>query len=62
MPGTLDLSVIAKLTNLNDINRALHDVLARERLIDAELDQQLSQQQALETQILQLQASTSEVS
>lgn len=57
----VDIHAVSKLTNLNDINRMLHEVLAKERVIDTELDKHLARREELEKQILQLHASTSEV-
>lgn len=50
-----------QLTNLNDINRLLHETVARERAIEAELDRQLGRRGELERSILLLNAATSEV-
>jgi hypothetical protein len=52
---------LSSLTNLNDINRLLHETIAFERAIEAELDKQLGRKGELERSILQLNATTSEV-
>lgn len=52
---------LTSLTNLNDINRLLHETIARERGIEADLDRQLSRRNDLERNILLLNATTSEV-
>lgn len=54
-------SKLQQLTNLNDINRLLHETIAKERAIEAELDKQLSKRNDLERNILLLNAATSEV-
>lgn len=61
--GTAAPSVdaIAKLTNLTEINRLLHETIAKEHATDAELDRQLHKRSDLERSILVLNASTSEV-
>jgi hypothetical protein len=51
----------ASLTNLNDINRLLHETIAWERSIESDLDKQLGKRTELERDILQLNAATSEV-
>lgn len=58
-PAGADLS---SLTNLTDINRLLHETIAWERSIEADLDKQLGRRTQLERDILQLNAATSEVS
>lgn len=58
----LDLASIKKLTNLNDINRLLHEALSRERAIDLELEQLLSRRTDVDRDLLKLHASTGEVS
>jgi hypothetical protein len=60
-PAPFDAAVIKKLTNLNDINKLLHETLAKERAVDAELDKMLMKRGDLERSILSLNASTSEV-
>jgi hypothetical protein len=60
-PLNIDMSVIKKLVNHSDINKLLHETLAKERAIDAELDKMLMKRGDLERNILSLNASTSEV-
>ena len=57
-----DISSIEKLTSLNDISRLLHETVARERGLEAELDQLLSRRGELEQNLLSLHASSREVS
>lgn len=57
----VDMAVIRQLTNLNDINRLLHETIAKERGIDADLDRQLNKRSDIERSILLLNATTSEV-
>jgi hypothetical protein len=52
---------LASITNLNDCSRLLHETIAKERAIEAELDKQLSKRNDLERNILLLNATTSEV-
>lgn len=52
---------LASITNLNDCSRLLHETIAKERAIEAELDKQLSKRSDLERNILLLNATTSEV-
>lgn len=52
---------LSTLTNLTDINRLLHETIAWERSIEADLDKQLGRRTELERDILQLNAATSEV-
>lgn len=60
--GAVDnASKLQQLTNLNEINRLLHETIAKERAIEAELDKQLSKRSELERNILLLNATTSEV-
>jgi hypothetical protein len=59
---TVDLGLIHKLTNLSDINRILNETLAKERALDAELDQLLSKRADLERSFLLLNTPTAEVS
>ena len=61
VPAAADLSVVKQLVNFNDINKLLHETVARERAIDADLDKQLGRRAELEKQILMLNATTSEV-
>ena len=60
-PATTDLALIRKLTNVADINRLLHDTLAKERTVDQELEQLLGKRVEVEQGLLGLQASTAEV-
>ena len=59
-PAALNIDM-SRLTNLNDIVKLLHETLAKERAIDAELDKMLMKRGDLERNILSLNASTSEV-
>lgn len=59
--GASDRGQLNSLTNLNDINRLLHETIACERSIEADLDKQLGKRTDLEREILQLNAATSEV-
>jgi hypothetical protein len=61
MPGIAQEPDLRTLVNLNEINKLLHDTVARERAIDTELDRQLQKRADLERTILALNASTSEV-
>lgn len=54
-------SKLQQLTNLNDINRLLHETVAKERAIEGELDKQLNKRGDLERGILLLNATSSEV-
>lgn len=58
---SVDLALIHRLTNLNDINRILHETIAKERSIDNELDQLLSKRGDLERSFLLLNTPTAEV-
>lgn len=58
---SVDLALIQRLTNLNDINRILHETIAKERSIDNELDQLLSKRGDLERSFLLLNTPTAEV-
>lgn len=49
------------LTNIADINRVLHETVAKERSIDAELEQLLTRRTEVEKSILALHSTTSEV-
>jgi hypothetical protein len=60
--GSADFTQLSSLTNLTDINRLLHETIAWERSIEADLDKQLGRRTELERDILQLNAATSEVS
>ncbi len=59
--ATVDLSLIYKLTNVNDVNRLLHETVAKERAVDLELDRQLSKRSDLERNFLLLNTPTAEV-
>lgn len=59
--GSADWNQLSSLTNLNDINRLLHETIAWERSIEADLDKQLGRRTELERDILQLNAATSEL-
>uniref|UniRef100_A0A7S3RBF0 Conserved oligomeric Golgi complex subunit 4 n=1 Tax=Dunaliella tertiolecta TaxID=3047 RepID=A0A7S3RBF0_DUNTE len=56
----VDLSSIHRLTNLSDINRFSHEVTAKERAVDGELDQLLSKRTDLENRFLLLKAPITE--
>lgn len=58
--ATVDLSLIYKLTNVNDVNRLLHETVAKERAVDLELDRQLSKRSDLERNFLLLNTPTAE--
>lgn len=58
----LDFSSVKRLTNLNDINRALHETVALERSIEAELEQLLSKRADIEKGFITLHDSASDVS
>lgn len=58
---TVSSKQLASITNLNDCSRLLHETIAKERAIEAELDKQLSKRNDLERNILLLNATTSEV-
>ena len=57
----IDLESVKRLTNLADINRALHETHARERSIEAELEELLSKRTAIEETFVTLHDSASEV-
>ena len=59
--GATDFAAVSSLTNLNEINRLLHETLAKERTIDLELDKLLNKRGDLEKQLVALQSSTAEV-
>jgi len=56
-----DISAVEKLTSLSDISRLLHDTLAKERGLEAELDQLLHRRGELEKGLLDLHAGSREV-
>ncbi|WIA35384.1 hypothetical protein OEZ86_003832 [Tetradesmus obliquus] len=58
---TVSSKQLASITNLNDCSRLLHETIAKERAIEAELDKQLSKRNDLERNILLLNATTSEM-
>jgi chromosome segregation ATPase len=61
-PGApLDLAPARALSNLAEVNRALQDVAAEERGIDAELDGLLSARAGLERDLARLADQTAEV-
>lgn len=57
----VDINLIHRLTNLNEINRLLHETIAKERTIDGELDKLLSKRAELERSFLLLNTPTAEV-
>lgn len=57
----VDINLIHRLTNLADINRLLHETVAKEHSIDHELDRLLSKRTDLERSFLLLNTPTSEV-
>ncbi len=59
--ATVDLALIHRLTNLNEINKMLHETIAKERTLEQELDQLLSKRADLERSFLLLNAPTAEV-
>ena len=61
MTLAIDLESIKRLTNLADINRALHETHAKERSIEAELEELLSKRSAIEETFVTLHDSASEV-
>jgi hypothetical protein len=58
----VDVSLIARLTNLSDVTRLLHETHARERAIDSELDRLLNKRAELERSFLLLNTPTAEAS
>ncbi|KAK9830013.1 hypothetical protein WJX72_009198 [[Myrmecia] bisecta] len=61
MVQSVDLTIkTSQLTNLNDINRLLHETVAKERSIDAELEQLLSKREDIEAGLLVLHSATAE--
>ena len=61
MALAIDLESIKRLTNLADINRALHETHAHERSIEAELEELLSKRSTIEETFVTLHDSASEV-
>lgn len=60
--AALDLAAVRQLTNLNEVNRLLHDANAKERAINAELELLLGKRGELEDGLLVLHQSTAEAS
>ncbi|CAK0785054.1 hypothetical protein CVIRNUC_008259 [Coccomyxa viridis] len=60
MALAIDLESIKRLTNLADINRALHETHAHERSIEAELEELLSKRSSIEESFVSLHDSASE--
>ena len=58
----MDLGVISRLTNLGEINKLLHEVIAREVALDGELDKLLGKRAELERSFLLLNTPTAEAS
>ena len=56
-----DISTVEKLTSLSDISRLLHETLAKERGLEAELDQLLNRRGELEKSLIDLHAGSREV-
>ena len=56
-----DLRAVEQLTSLTDISRLLHETLAKERGLEAELDQLLSRRGELEQTLLSLHTGSREV-
>ena len=61
MALAIDLESIKRLTNLADINRALHETHAHERSIEAELEELLSKRSTIEETFVTLHDCASEV-
>lgn len=61
MSAAVDLAAITKLTNLNDIHKLLHETLAKEISVDADLNKLLGKRVDLEHGVLQLNVATREV-
>jgi len=57
----IDFNSVKRLTNLNDITRALHETVARERSIKAELEQLLLKRTEIEKGFVNLRESASDV-
>lgn len=55
------MSGLRELTNLNDITRVLHEMLARERGVNAELEGLITKRGTLEAGLITLRSSTAEV-
>ena len=54
------MSGLRELTNLNDITRVLHEMLARERSVNAELEGLITKRGTLEAGLVTLRSSTAE--
>lgn len=59
--GAFSEEAALSLTNINDINRFLHETVAKERSIDAEMEQLLTRRTEVEKSILSLHSASSEV-
>lgn len=57
----LDVSSVEKLSSLTDISRLLHETLAQERGIEADLDHLLNRRAELEHTLVSLHADSTEV-
>jgi conserved oligomeric Golgi complex subunit 4 len=57
----VDLHQLRKLSNLNDINRLLHETLTKERNIDGELEKLLAKRSVIEGSLAALHSGTAEV-
>ena len=57
----VEFNSVKRLTNLNEINCALHETVARERSIEAELEQLLSKRAEIEKGFVNLHDSASDV-
>lgn len=59
--AVLDVAALRQLTNPADIPRLLSAALVRERAIDTELEGMLGRREAIQAEMLEMTASTSEV-
>ena len=59
--ANIDPASVKRLTYLGDIVRALHETHAKERSIEAELEQLLARRGDIEASFLKLQSTASEV-
>lgn len=57
----IDINSVEKLSSLIDISRLLHDTLAHERGLEAELDQLLNRRGDLEQTLVTLHTDSTEV-
>lgn len=57
----LDVNLVENLTTLSDISRLLHETLAQERGLEAELDQLLNRRGQLEQSLVTLHTDSTEV-